>query len=155
MDNKLIITKNTWVLYSLQKKIKKIILKELVMPYIGQNWHAVKIDGMCTQCTRAVQLICTKFVSSLWCSYKRMYFWYIWQPYSTYRYNIKRANNLMYYYKNKQLLCSESWVSSGSGSGFGTGSRFVFPDPDPHQNEAGLKHCLQGCDILTKLTIPI
>ena len=26
------------------------IFKEPVLPEIGQNWHDVKIDGMCTQC---------------------------------------------------------------------------------------------------------
>ena len=25
--------------------------KEPVLPKIGQNWHDVNIDGMCTQCT--------------------------------------------------------------------------------------------------------
>ena len=30
---------------------RKIRGKEPVMPYIGQNWHDVKIDGICTQCT--------------------------------------------------------------------------------------------------------
>ena len=58
--------------------------KEPVLPYIGQNWHDVKIDGMCTPCTLYslsvlifYVLICIIFKK------KEMYFCFIWQNYPT------------------------------------------------------------------------
>ena len=50
----------------------------LKLAKIGQNWHDVKLGGMCTQCTlysSSVLIFCC-FLSA-YCSYKGMYFCYI------------------------------------------------------------------------------
>ena len=48
--------------------------KEPVLPYMGQNWHDV---------IECVLVFFFLFFLSVKCSYKGMYFWYIWQAYST------------------------------------------------------------------------
>ena len=54
----------------------------------------------------AVQLICTIFLLFLseLCSYKGMYFWYIWQTYVFYRFNKKKEFTKVEIQEQQQLL---------------------------------------------------